>query len=264
MITDDLPIAICIKGIHKFVDSMNNTYLINKVNTGNYKEYYQFLSLTIIEPLNQKFGVDIYLSTYNSDEKDNIINMFKPKNYVFTEFNITDTTWKAQLKHFKNLINILKNSKKKYLFVLFTRFDFTSYINILNYNINLDTFNFIYKHSGTNTNSDDNLIIVPFNQLLIFEKIIDHLIITNQITHSINVNYEKITGNKCNYLGCNHDMDIRQNNDNLKYFKNILFNMEPSPINYPCSDDIIQNFRNICFKRWKELNPNSKLEILTN
>ena len=52
---------------------MNNTYLINKVNTGNYKEYYEFLSLTIIEPLNQKFGVDIYLSTYNSDEKDNII-----------------------------------------------------------------------------------------------------------------------------------------------------------------------------------------------
>jgi len=260
-----MSIAYCIKGVIK---TQENNYILNsqniiKQNDAVYKDYHKLTNASIINPLKEKYKVDVFISSYNSIEKDNVIDLYKPKNYIFTEFN-NCSSWKAQLMHFKKLIKMVKESNEKYLFAIFTRFDIIMCINILNYYISLDTLNLLYKHKSPGVNGDDNFFIVPMDKITIFDDVIDHLLRTNGITHAINYEYEKRTRTKCNYMGINHDFSLKLTKEEILFHEEILLiENETTPINFPCSKQCINKFRIDKINRWKERYPNNVVEILS-
>ena len=76
------------------------------------------MNKTIFNPLKSKYDVDFYLSTNVSSENENLIKLYEPVDYSFSELNLKENTWVAQFKHFKKLIKMIRESSNTYLFIM--------------------------------------------------------------------------------------------------------------------------------------------------
>lgn len=79
----------------------------------------------------------IYITTYHSDEDDNLINFFKPEKYQFLNSNSDQRS--AYIKSLEQLKN------EDIDFIISTRFDIDFFDKISNLNIDFNKFNFLFK-----------------------------------------------------------------------------------------------------------------------
>lgn len=210
--------ALCLKGV-----AFDSNY-VNPSGTHSidYKNYDYVFKTNVLSPLREKYdSVDIFLSTYNSSENNNILNYFKPYNHCFTD-NPGGNNFLAQLNHFGRLNDMIKESNNEYDIIIYMRFDICFYFNILYFNIDLNTLNSIYYHGKTNnvTGCDDNLLIINHTNLDKFIKTIKYMIkrkIHN--THKINIAFKRITKLETNFMGQDEDFDIRPGSQKLEQIK---------------------------------------------
>jgi hypothetical protein len=199
-------VALCLKGI------AYNTNYINCLgkNIIDYKNYDYVFKTNILNPLKQKYGkVDIYLSTYSSEKNKEILDYYNPMNYIFIEDNnqIVNKNLSAHINHFTNLNNLIENSNINYDIIIYTRFDISLYHKITYLDIK-NTLNSIFYHGDLNniTGCDDNLFIITNEDFTFFKNTI--LSGLNN-THKINLEFEKKSNKKCNYMSDDLIFNIR-------------------------------------------------------
>ena len=155
--------ALCLKGVHsiqeyvstgltdnikrKSLDSFNN---INKMIINNIKE--------------DGHDIDIFISTYDCDAGDYLINLYNPKKfYKFEEKNIIyNRKYMDGVPLFESIANhtiklLELCSESNYDYIIITRFDLLFTQLYKNFPVDYDKFNINCKH--TSGNSDDNLWI---------------------------------------------------------------------------------------------------------
>ena len=140
-----------------------NDYSINYQNsTDNYEKFiFKFFK-------NSDF--DVFISTYNNEKVDDLINYYKPKKYhLENDFNINFNT--SRNRHFINSIKLcLEYSEANninYQFVIITRFDLEFLIEFDKIFIDKRRINIVSELAHQNVISD-NFYIIPFYKLIKF------------------------------------------------------------------------------------------------
>jgi hypothetical protein len=170
--------ALCFRGIH-YVEPIKQYGTIDFEDSFN--NIKQFL-------LNDIHDYDMFISSYHSKKEEKLLETYKPKKYIFTDFNVDEINFKAQLVHHFNCVQmILQNEEEnnmKYDMILITRFDYIYFRKFYEMNLDLTKFNIAMKHSSGNC--DDNFWLLPRYMLDNFTSAIVHLYQTGGITHAIN------------------------------------------------------------------------------
>lgn len=99
----------------------------------SYKSGYKNLFRNVIEPLRKDHKVDIYLYTYDSPEKDNIITTYNPKKYTFKGIS---NAFETYIKSLEELVT------EDLDFIIVTRFDLDIMVPI---SFDFLKFNFLFK-----------------------------------------------------------------------------------------------------------------------
>jgi hypothetical protein len=138
-----MKIAINIAGL-----SHNN--LGNGMHT--YIDGYENLFKNVINPLKENNDIKIYLYTYDTSEKDNILKIYNPDGY--TILNETNNN-SAELAANTYIDSLEKLKDEDIDFIITTRFDLDIRCNV---DINFKKFNFLFKElnswDGHNLTSD--------------------------------------------------------------------------------------------------------------
>ena len=115
--------------IHKERHPVSRTY---KTSTDNfYNELYN--------PLSKKFDVKIYLTTYITEETQNIVNAYKPQKALFLDYKNSH-----QILTYIQSLDLMMNENLDY--IMMTRFDISFFPGQLKaLDIKLDKFNFLCK-----------------------------------------------------------------------------------------------------------------------
>lgn len=93
----------------------------------------------IMSPLKDRMDVSLYLTTYDSIEKDNILNFYKPKKFEFLNLEHSH-----QILTFIRSLELLQQEHLDYIII--TRFDIFFLNDVLkSLNFNLNNFNFLCK-----------------------------------------------------------------------------------------------------------------------
>jgi len=171
--------AFCFRGIH-YIDGIQKDY-----KDINYEKSYNNNKKLI---LNDLLDYDIFLSTYHSKKENDLLNLYKPINSVFLNFDPDDSTFKLQLIHHLNCCKMIVEQENKanfkYDMIIITRFDNIFFRNFNSMNIDFTKFNIQMKHSSGNC--DDNFWVFPRNLLEKFFYSCFNLLQTGGITHAIN------------------------------------------------------------------------------
>ena len=170
--------ALCFRGIH-YVEPVQHYGLIDFEDSFiNIKKYI----------LNNINDYDTFISTYHSKKEEKLLDLYKPRKYIFSDFNPNENNFKAQLVHHFNCVQmILQNEeteKIRYDMILITRFDYIFFKQFYEMSLDFSKFNIAMKHSSGNC--DDNFWLIPRNLLDNFASAIVHLYQTGGITHAIN------------------------------------------------------------------------------
>jgi len=96
----------------------------------------------VFNPLSKKFDVNVYLTTYFTEENHNIINSYKPKKALFLDYKNSH-----QIKTYIHSLDLMLNEELDY--IIMTRFDISFIPNkIKELDIKLDKFNFLCKEDN--------------------------------------------------------------------------------------------------------------------
>jgi len=100
-----------------------------------YKYGYRSLFDKVVAPLKKIHQVDFYLYTYDSDERDNILNIYQPRKYAFKDVRNSHPliTYIDSLKSLRG---------EKIDFVISTRFDLVFFVTPA---FDFTKFNFLFK-----------------------------------------------------------------------------------------------------------------------
>jgi hypothetical protein len=173
---------LCLRGIHYADDSMLKT---------NFNDTIENIKFQIINPiLNAGNTIDIMCFTYDSENIEDLILLYKPIHCVILDKNIRfeGGNWKRQLHwHTLTCDSIKKYEENKHFkfdFIINTRFDALFKKEITSMKLDLTKLNITYKHSSGNC--DDNFFFFPRSLLDVFENSVKGLSANNEITHRIN------------------------------------------------------------------------------
>jgi hypothetical protein len=103
----------------------------------------------IIDPLRINNSVDIFLTTYNNELKEELIEKYKPISSVF----INGYKHTMRSTYMRSLLHLI-DFDKTYDFYICTRFDIKYYNDLSSWNINQNKFNLLFKE---NWSSDDSV-----------------------------------------------------------------------------------------------------------
>lgn len=179
-------IALCFRGIH-FCPKFYNKHV-------DYRKCFQNNLENLINPLKEKHSVDIYLFTYNSILRSELINDYKPKEAVFLDENemLLGGTFHRQLFFHKILIEKIKESEIKNNFkydsIFIMRFDIYYMKNINEWNVDYNKVNAVFEHVHNCDNyrhTDDNLFIISREHLDEFYNGVMTTYNNNDTTHRI-------------------------------------------------------------------------------
>lgn len=115
----------------------------------------------ILEPLSKRFDCKTYVTTYNSNESNNIIDFYKPSKHQFLKLE-----YSHQIVTFLLNLHMLEHEDLDYL--LITRFDIHFNDSLKNLNFDLNKFNFLCKekdHWDSNRFVNDCVYFLPFKML---------------------------------------------------------------------------------------------------
>jgi hypothetical protein len=142
------------------------------------KNYYEYI-INYYKSIG--FGIDIFLSTYENDLKDELLEIYNPKDYIlYTNYN--EHKCVSRNKHFIKVMDLCKDYSRineiNYNFVIITRFDLLFEIPFYKVDIDYNKMN-ITSILEKRRYICDNIYIFPFNKINEFIKILK-LNITNQ------------------------------------------------------------------------------------
>jgi hypothetical protein len=133
---------------------------IYKGGRTNYNSTKKSLMNNVINCWDEK--PNIYLTTYSSDEDNDLINFYNPIKYQFLEFDKS-----SQRK--TNIKNLEQLKDEDVDFIISTRFDIDFHKKISNFNIDYNKINFLFRESPPNTNQVCDVIfcypkkyLIPF------------------------------------------------------------------------------------------------------
>lgn len=173
-------------------------FIINYKNSiDNYRKY------LISYFKKQNYDVDIFISTYDNHEKDNIIRDYSPKSYIFTKNFVTNMHMGRNL-HFLNCLNLCigyaNENNINYDLVIMTRFDLLFKIPFEQVRIDYDTLNLVSVLERSNL-IDDNFYIFPYEYIDNMKNIVK---LNNRINmHYVKDHFVKIF-KRINYLKNDH------------------------------------------------------------
>lgn len=119
------------------IAGLSHNDLGNGIHT--YKDGYENLFKNLINPLKENNNIKIYLYTYNTDESDNILEIYKPTKYTILDATHSNSAELAASTYIDSLEN-LRNEDVD--FIITTRFDLDIRCNI---DIDFEKFNFLFK-----------------------------------------------------------------------------------------------------------------------
>lgn len=107
----------------------------------SYKPVFKKLFENLVNPLSERNKIDFFLTTYNTDESENIENIYKPIKTIYRPIN--PNTYKSIEVAFNTYeTSILKLKELDYDFYIVTRFDLWIGTPL---NLNFNKFNFLFK-----------------------------------------------------------------------------------------------------------------------
>jgi hypothetical protein len=184
-------IAFCLRGIHYLVPP------VNQFEPVDYELSYKNNKKFLYDSING--NIDFFISSYHTVKEKDVIEKFKPVQYVFNDFNKDDDGYKAMLIHTYNCIIMVINEEneknKKYDLIITTRFDHIFFKYFTEMNIDFNKMNIEMKHSSGNC--DDTFWVIPRSLLETFHNAIVSLLNLRKITHEIN---KFIPENDINYM----------------------------------------------------------------
>ena len=131
-------IAVCFTGIShddgKYLSGWNKQFKRSFVFT--YENHFEM----IINPFNENYSVHTYLTTYDSEHTNSLLEIYKPSSYVIL-YGFNHTMRSTYIRSIENLIETASQID----FFICTRFDIMFYDKLANWNFNFSKFNFIFK-----------------------------------------------------------------------------------------------------------------------
>jgi hypothetical protein len=125
----------------------------------------------LIDPFKNNNDVKIYLSSYTSDRTSDIINLYLP-----TLYNFSNIDGSHQILTYIKGLELIKNQNLD--FVISTRFDIHFNQIIANINFDYNKFNALFKERGWWDNmkfTTDNMFAFPYNMLDDFISVLHEL-----------------------------------------------------------------------------------------
>jgi len=133
-------IGICFTGIShddgKYLSGWSKKFKRSFVFT--YENHFE----KIINPFNENYSVETFLTTYDSEHTDSLLEIYKPSSYLILK-GLDHTMRSTYIKS----VQILVDTAPDVDFFICTRFDIKFYQKLTNWNFNFDKFNFIFKES---------------------------------------------------------------------------------------------------------------------
>jgi len=158
-------VALLIKGINSTTGLEKNEIALNVGDENGPAPYkkievdffkcYDNLKEKILDPLDEKFDLKIYLSTYDSKDFEKINNTLKPESFLL---NALDN---HPIDTFINGLRLISDVD----YIIAYRFDAFLYNSILSLNMNYDLINIPWRernHWGTIRGVGDLLFLYPF------------------------------------------------------------------------------------------------------
>lgn len=139
-------VALLLRGITYKESYRHHTGAIMKVD---YKDNISNVMNQIIEPLRAQHEVDLYITTYDSVKKNEVINDFNPKAIIFLDPN------ENQVTSTKEGLKLIKQSRNDYDFVIVTRMDLFFLLDLTKVPYDINKFNFIWEE---NPQEDNNCV----------------------------------------------------------------------------------------------------------
>jgi len=132
----------------------------------------------------------IYITTYHSDEDDNLIQSYQPEKYQFLNFENSNQrgTYLKSLEQLKN---------EDLDFIISTRFDINLFEKLSNLNIDFNKFNFLFKDQW---GSCDVLFCFPMKQLTPFINNLDLIFKTHTCKRRRNPSFNQHMHNMYDFL----------------------------------------------------------------
>jgi hypothetical protein len=119
------------------IAGLSHNDLGNGIHT--YKDGYQNLFKNVINPLKENNDIKIYVYTYDTPEKDNILQTYKPTKYTILESTNNNS---AEIAANTYIDSLEKLKDEDIDFIITTRFDLDISCNI---GIDFKKFNFLFK-----------------------------------------------------------------------------------------------------------------------
>jgi len=163
-------IAIILKGA---------TGMINNWGVKNFDNCYKSFKENILKYFKIiNYEVDIYIHTYESNNKNKIINLLNPKKYIFEKFNNKSN----QLNSLKEALKLIDNYD--YDSYIITRIDLIYKKSIQYFNINFSESYYLFNHP--NNTKSDVFFIISGNNFDSFKKYILQLNASSAGLHNFN------------------------------------------------------------------------------
>ena len=119
------------------IAGLSHNDLGNGIHT--YKDGYENLFKNVINPLKENNDIKIYVYTYDTPEKDNILQTYKPTKYTILESTNNNS---AEIAANTYIDSLEKLKDEDIDFIITTRFDLDISCNI---GIDFKKFNFLFK-----------------------------------------------------------------------------------------------------------------------
>lgn len=198
--------AILLTGIHydkKYIHHANKEK--NDVYINDYRNSFDYIKTKILNCIKD---YDIYLHTNKSNVQDELLKDYKPKRYIFEDVNFDD----FKIKHYNYScksypirnhrlmkgLEMIKNTRIKYDFVIVTRFDLNLKLKFSELKIDYD-YDWVVSHPCNKTNQvDDNFwiikcdIIDKFINLIRYHERHRKKLKTHIINIALNIDKDKI------------------------------------------------------------------------
>lgn len=136
----------------------------------------------------------IYITTYHSDEDDELIQFYKPEKYQFLNFENSNQrgTYIKSLEQLKN---------EDLDFIISTRFDINFFKKLSNFNIDFNKSNFLFKEGDQGYEfTSDVLFCFPMKHLIPFIKNLDLIFKTHSSKRRRNPSFNQHMHNMYSFL----------------------------------------------------------------
>lgn len=191
-----MKICLLLRGLHYFKDYHSPLQHIG-IKTIDYRESLDNYKKNIFNAFPND-DIDVYISTYESEIQESLINDFKPKAYYLDNFpGIIQDVVDRNYEIVRNINNGIKLIDDEYDLYIITRFDLLFKLPLNRWDIKPGYIN--VTHKTHHYNVDDNVHIFHKDVLKYFKLTMDSVIFDG---YEINEKYNTASTNKVFLLHC--------------------------------------------------------------